>query len=420
MRTYVLIATAFVAFLAGCNEDRGTISLTYNKASAVYGNIDNVRATPLFTTPQAIVNPGKIFIGTDFLLVGEKGSGIHVYDNTDPNNPFDVGFIQLPFTNEFYVEKNFIYAESHYDFIKIDLSTINSPVIVDRVEYAFAEAIVNDQNEVLLGFDFEIVTESFKLHSPEAEALNETSMLYYNYQHQLIPASSVPSSFAGNGTSDKGTLNKITIANGHAYVVGDQTLYTFQDDLTDLSYLGTSWLSSGVETIYPENNNLYIGTQNSMIIMDASNPATPQHISEYWHETSCDPVLPRGDIAYLTLRTADFSGCSGDENTLEVIDISNPSSPAMIMEVEMTSPYGMGLIGDYLFVAEGANGLSIFNITDEDNPILVVNHPGVEVFDVMPHPTDPNRVLTTGYAGLEQYSIDFTDMSVSLVSSIAF
>lgn len=419
MRSF-LIAAGILLLFSACNKDQGNVTLTYHKASAVYGDIDQVRTTPLMVASKTIENPGKIFYGEQFLLVGEEGEGIHVFDNTNPNSPLGVGFIQLPFTKEFYVQDQFVYAESHYDFVKIDLSVLTAPTMVDRVEYAFADPIMNDKGEVLLGFNYDVVTESFALHSAEAKALEETNMLYMDYMGEMIPPSNVPSTFAGSGSSIKGTLNKIAVTSNHAYVIGDDEIYTFRNDPSSMSYVGATKVTNDLETIYPENNRLYLGTARSMEVMDVAMGDAPQHISSYDHPTSCDPVMPYGNVAYLTLRTGDFSGCNGDQNTLDVIDISNISEPEIIEEITMTSPYGMCVSNNYLFVGEGTNGLSIFNISDPTQPILAVTHTGFEVYDILPHPTDPNKLLAASEIGLVQYQIDYSTLSVTPVSSIAF
>jgi hypothetical protein len=291
--------------------------------------------------------------------------------------------------------------------------------LVDRVKNAFADPIVNDFNETLIGFDFNVVTESFQLNSAEANALEKTNRLYYDYMDDMIPPSEVLSSFAGNGTADKGSLNRIAVVDDYVYVIGDNDLYIFSDAIGDMEYLSRSGVQDGLETIYPEGNNLFIGTRNSMIIMDISDAKMPVHISEYWHATSCDPVYPNGDVAYLTLRTGDFSGCSGDENSLVVLDISDLTNPAAIVTKPMTSPYGMCIVNNFLFVGEGQNGLTMFDINAPRNPGNSATQ-NVEVYDVMPHPTESNRILTAGSNGLSQYEVDFNRMTVTLLSDIAF
>ena len=420
MKNSLILSLALLLVFTGCVKNKGTISMTYNKATAVYGNIDDVRNTPLLGASRNVVNSGKIFVGDDFLLVGEKGEGIHLFDNTNTSSPMAIGFINLPFTEEFYVEGDFIYAESHYDLVKINISDLYNPKLVDREEYAFGEAIKNAEGEVLLGFDYKVTTEKFELNSPEAEELSASNYLYFDYQNQLIPQSSVPSSFAGSGNEIKGTLNKIAVHNGYIYVIGSSSVYTFQDNASDVMFISEIEMGREMETVYAENNNLFIGTRFSMIVASISSPSSPKYISEYNHPTSCDPVYPNGTVAYLTLRTADFSGCAGDENSLVVLDITDVNNPLPIDQITMNSPYGMAKIGNNLFVGEGQNGIKIFDATNPAALVHLNSNVNVLAYDVLAHPTMPNIVLTTGSTGLHQYQIDYSDFSMQLLSTINY
>ena len=172
--------------------------------------------------------------------------------------------------------------------------------------------------------------------------------------------------------------------------------------------------------MYSEGNHLFIGTQSSMIIMNVTNPSSPYETSTYNHPNSCDPVLPIGNIAYLTLRTADFTGCSGDENTLEVLDISNLNSPEKITSIPMASPYGMTMINNKLYVGEGTNGMAIFDAANPANPILINSNTSIVAYDVIEHPSIPNRILTTSDFGLSQYEVNAATMEIIFLSEIAY
>jgi len=218
-----LLMLAFIPLIQSCNKDKGTIEVTYNKATALYTNLDDLRSAPIHGTSRSIDNPGKIFIDNSLLLIGEELEGIHVFDNSNPSNPVNSGFITIPYAKEFYVENNILYVESHYDFMKIDISTPTAPVLLSRVENAFGDFMLNDQGQVLVGFKNEIVTEKFEVGSREMEILENSSVLYYDYANNLIPNSVVPSSFTGNSNSANGTINRIALLNNHVFVIGAKT-----------------------------------------------------------------------------------------------------------------------------------------------------------------------------------------------------
>ena len=309
----------------------------------------------------------------------------------------------MPHTREFFVKDNFIYAETHYDMVKIDISDAQNPILVSRVEFAFGEAMRDDNGKVVLGFNYKETTESFELNSAEAKALKQSQYLYYDFNENLIPPSAVPSSFVGGGSASVGTVNRIAHHKEHVYVISSSKVHVFQDSPQNLSYVSSDYVSSGLETIYPDGDNLYVGSQSSMIILNVTNPEDPTYLSSYWHATACDPVYPNGDVAYVTLRTADFTNCPGDINALITVDVSNKNAPREHNQIEMASPYGMTMDGNLLYVGEGENGLKIFDATDPLNLVLVSEDKNVKAYDVMIHPHIPDLILTAGPNGIEQY-----------------
>ncbi|MBE62144.1 MAG: hypothetical protein CMB89_07260, partial [Flammeovirgaceae bacterium] len=125
MTRLTLVCLALSSFiLLSCEDDFGKKTVTYTKATALYGDLDALRATPLNGHARDIVDPGKIFVYDNLILVGEEGHGIHVIDNTDPQNPSAVSFLSIPGNREFFISEGTLYAESMYDMLKIDISNI--------------------------------------------------------------------------------------------------------------------------------------------------------------------------------------------------------------------------------------------------------------------------------------------------------
>lgn len=418
MRQHLLLSLLAVAILQSCTKDLGTVEVTYTKATAIYGDLEEVRNTPLLDAPKEIDNPGKIFVSNDFLLIGEEEEGIHVIDNSDPNNPTPTRFVNIPGNREFYVKGNTLYAESYYDLVKIDLSNVQQPNLVSRLEYAFGEELKNDKGEVLVGFNFERVTESMKISNPiHQQPWGQQDTYYYDYAQRLIPPSSVPASFAGTSNGAIGSVNRIATVDNYVYVVSRSKLNTFKDD-GQLELIASDNVHWTMETIFPEGDRLFIGTNNSMEIFSIENREQPQQVGSFFHATSCDPVYPNGDVAYVTLRTGDFSDCPGDVNALHVVDISDVQFPNQIQEITMASPYGLSLIGDRLYVGEGTNGIKIFDATDRSNLILEKSDETVEAYDIIRHPNRNDFILIAGTNGLQQYKVE--DGDLSLMSELSY
>ena len=75
----------------------------------VYGSgaVTEIRMTPA----RAVAHPGKIYVYGKYLLVNEKLKGIHVFDNSDPSQPVNLGFLQLLGNSDMAIRDNLLYAD---------------------------------------------------------------------------------------------------------------------------------------------------------------------------------------------------------------------------------------------------------------------------------------------------------------------
>jgi len=418
MKNNLLLFISLIMLSIGCTNDFGTTEVTFTRATAIYGDVGEIRSTPLVADIQTINNPGKVFLGNDHLLIGEEEKGIHVYDNSDPASPRPLYFLNVPGNKEFYVEGNVIYAESYYDMIKIDINDLNNPIVSGRVENYNNYWSNIEQDKVIIGFEKRTVT--IKVDDDDQafwNAYHGHDEVYYDYHHNVIPHSAVPVSFAGNGSS-VGSVNRIVKAQDHIYMINSNVLFIFSDDGT-FSYVSDMWVSGQMETVFPQDEQLFIGARNSVSILDISNAANPSKLSEFFHSAACDPVYPYGEVAYVTLRTGDDDFCPGEENSLVTLDITNLQNPTQVNEFDMQSPYGLMIKGDVLFVAEGTSGLKIFDIEDRLQPKLLKSITSIDTYDIIAHPNQEGILLLAEPDGFGQYQLD-SDFNLSPISRIAY
>lgn len=95
---------------------------------------------------QELLNPGKIFMRSNLLFVVEKFHGVHVFNNMNPANPQNVGFIRILGCTEVTVKNNSMYASSAVDLVVIDISDIQNVHEVNRVRNVFPEIPSPDGN----------------------------------------------------------------------------------------------------------------------------------------------------------------------------------------------------------------------------------------------------------------------------------
>lgn len=202
-----------------------------------------------------------------------------------------------------------------------------------------------------------------------------------------------------------GSMARFTCIGNRLYVVDDTYLQTF--DISDTSKINrtssvvASWGSS-IETIFPKDSLLFLGSTRGMYIFSLKAPDKPSFLSVIEHFTSCDPVVVQGKYAYVTLRTDnDVFSCSRGVNQLHVIDVSNLSEPVTKGIYEMKNPRGLAVDGTKLFVCDGMD-LAVLDVTD---PLHVTELKRFELdgtpYDVIAR--NGNLMLTYS-AGLRQFS----------------
>jgi hypothetical protein len=96
----------------------------------------------------------------------------------------------------------------------------------------------------------------------------------------------------------------------------------------------------GIETIYPYNQKLFIGSQTGMFLYSIANPAAPVKEGEVQHIRRCDPVVANDTAAFVTLRKG--AACGGTTEGLFIYDASNLASPHLLNSISLPSPYGLG------------------------------------------------------------------------------
>ncbi|MEM6379546.1 MAG: hypothetical protein AAF705_15175, partial [Bacteroidota bacterium] len=84
--------------------------------------------------PQPIENLGKIYYKDPYIFVNERFKGIHVLDNSDPNNPVPIAFIQVFGSEDIAVNGDILYVDNYTDLVAVDISDLNNVKEVNRVK----------------------------------------------------------------------------------------------------------------------------------------------------------------------------------------------------------------------------------------------------------------------------------------------
>ena len=210
-------------------------------------------------------------------------------------------------------------------------------------------------------------------------------------------------SFAGGGQSygQGGSMARFTLMSGHMYAVDESTLRVFDvQAAADPHFIKDIRLGWGIETIFPFQEKLFIGSNTGMHIYDARSPASPQKMSVYEHVTACDPVVVNETHAFVTLRSG--VGCRFGVDELQIINIVDPYTPKLVKAYPMANPHGLALFGDYLYLAEGMHGLKSFMVADvlriDQNQLEFLK--SMKSVDIIP---GPKSLIVIGPDGVCQF-----------------
>ncbi|MGM0460425.1 MAG: LVIVD repeat-containing protein [Bacteroidota bacterium] len=396
-------------FLFSACEDQQIQTITWTEFEPVYMSEQEFLNSVELQQPRDLEVPGKIYFYDGYLFVNERNKGVHIIDNRDPASPSNVGFINIPANKDIAVEGENLYADSQKDLLVFDISDLQNPELTERIEDVF-----NTAANIAPGFTTHNVDQSNGLvvdwKKVEKEEICEDdcrSHPQWNWRTTggvtFDSANSFAAESGGNGGGVGGSLARFAINNGYLYAVDHTDLITFSIQSGSTNKINQNSIGWAIETIFPYNDNLFIGSESAMYIYELGDPSAPQQLSVYWHATACDPVVVEGDYAYVTLRESER--CPQGVNRLEVVDVADLSNPKKAGFYNMISPHGLGIDDGRLFVSEGEHGLKIMDATDPLNIQLLRHIEDIEAYDVIPF---NNVLMVTGDTGIIQY--DYSDI----------
>ena len=215
-----------------------------------------------------------------------------------------------------------------------------------------------------------------------------------------------------------GSTARFTIAGSFLYVVDNTSLKAFDISTNHAPvFKSKTEIGLNIETIFPYQDKLFIGSSSSMYIYSLNEPTKPQRLAraDYMIRMACDPVVARDNVAYATLRSN--GPCGGSQSALVVYNIQNISSPQLMNTIWLNAPYGLGMKDSSLYVCEGPQGLAVFNIKDVYNPVQKarIYSAGTSFYDVIPY---GNILIAHVNDGFILYDIGTNTMQPTMLSRI--
>lgn len=202
-----------------------------------------------------------------------------------------------------------------------------------------------------------------------------------------------------NGSGKAGSMARFAVVGDKLYTVTTKNLKIFDIlDEKNPAYQGEIPVGIDIETIFPLDNTLFMGSEGGMYMYDVTDPLGPKKLSMYQHIRSCDPVVANDKHAFVTLSTA-ATRCARGQNQLEIIDIADKKNPKLLKTFVMNKPLGMALDGNNLYVCDDV--VKWYDITNSPD-ITAKGTINVQARDAI---VDGNVIMLIGEKGLSQYDI---------------
>ena len=167
-------------------------------------------------------------------------------------------------------------------------------------------------------------------------------------------------------TGQNGSLTRFIIIGNYLYTISNDALKVY--DITNSSapiYKNVVQVGFAIQTIFPYQDKLFIGSNTAMYIYSTANPELPKKLSEAaYFVRGHDPIVALDSVAYSTVRNR---GGGGVLNCFNIKDISIPQN---VNTLGMANPYGLGIKDSALYVCEADSGIKVFNIAHAYTPIL--------------------------------------------------
>jgi hypothetical protein len=395
---FLSIIGCFLLSFSSCVKDKCSSMMTTTKRIPVYSSYEEVRAGFKVSSAQQLHEPGKIYYMQDFIFINEKYKGIHVINNQNPSSPVNIAFIEIPGNIDIAAKGNYLYVDSFIDLLVLDISNPSTPSLIKRLENVLP---YNDMGvteyDTTKGVITSYVETEETVEVPCSDSRNwfgRGDMVFTNESQGVNNPSNSP-------TGKGGSMARFTIDRNYLYVVGPKNMELFNiSSLANPVYSSTVNVGWDIETIFPYNNMLFIGSQTGMYIFDNENPSNPTLLSVYSHVRNCDPVVVQDTLAYVTLRTGTF--CGGSVNQLDVVNIADPRKPKLLKTVELTNPHGLGINGNVLFICDGTDGLKVYDAsrTSDLENAMKLQVKGYNTYDIIPL---KDIALVIGPDGFYQY-----------------
>lgn len=412
----------FVLILFAVSSCDDKITEIFVANSPIYMSYEDLAKSVKQTTTRDLNNPGKIYFKDNYLFIIEEKLGVHIIDNSDPTNPQNLSFIEIPGVVDMSIKGDVLYVDSYVDLVALSLADLDNITELKRIRDIFPYTLpvynedypvaqIEQEKGVVIGWEIKTIRQEVERRNYPVyywgEGIGFDGLSSSMYQ--------TSGGMSGSGFGVGGSMARFGISENTLYTVDDSMLHIFDittaDNPINYGEFYAGWL---IETLFISGDKLFLGGRDGVRIIDIATPRFPQYLSRFRHVMGCDPVVVADTLAYVTLRGGNACGNSLDR--LDVLSVADYSNPKLLATYIMNSPAGLGIDGNTLFICDGDAGLKIYDVTDplKIDQNMIANFPEIIAVDVIPF---NGLLFLIAEDGFYQYNYDDLN-AIQLISKI--
>lgn len=398
----IAVAAGGVLSLSGCLRDTVTETRKYTLYTPVYALKSSILAAINGDPGQTIAQPGQIYIKDNFIYLNDVNKGIHVIDNSDPSHPVQKAFLNIPGNSSIGIRGNILYADMYSDLLSIDITDPGHAKVIGHLFNFFGYRTY--------GIDSTRVIASWIVKDTAIVSLNPGRGLYlapgttyYTLDPAAAYALSNSTAQSSGNTGIAGSEAMMTLIGNYLYAIPEEHSLGVVDIRDSTHPTLATRISAGfdLETIFPFQDKLLLGSKEGVYVYSLANAAVPVYSGQFQHGRACDPVIADQDYAYVTLHSG--TSCGGSANELDVLDAKVVTQASLVKTYPMNGPTGLGKDGSLLFVCDNPV-VKLFDASDPANLKMLSTLPVNHAFDLI---AINHLLLVIGDGGL--YEFDYHD-----------
>ncbi|MDH5403020.1 MAG: hypothetical protein OEY49_11060 [Candidatus Heimdallarchaeota archaeon] len=381
----------------------GNYAYVANRDNLIIVNVTNP-STPSVVTRINVNGVGShITVDGDYLYFSCNDAGIAIFDISDVANPVWLSNYTSTDIGSTVIDGDIIYATSKVGLQIVNITDPSNPTLLMTFGSLWTTYIKLDGNNMFLstneGLHFYDITDplypvlidthtTYSIPCGEIMIKGDYVMVIVNYGFEIyryrdrpIPNEIVfqPTTHYANAIYPHG--NYLYLSDAYYFKIYD---ITNPRNPIHLKNIYTTPFDRGIAIA---GNYMYVAYDTSgILIYDISDPINPVVVKQITGTTRIYELFIDGDTLYCA---------AGENGGLIVVDITNPASAYILKTYPLTGTAVQIIVdGDFAYLSNSAGGMTIFDVSNPKNPVILYTLTGSHVADIK---VDGNIIYVADY-----------------------